>query len=68
MTYYKSLIISLLFIIMGKYTYAQNTLPPKSIMLSNGKIYVVMAVVVTIVVGLFIYLISIERKIKKLEN
>jgi hypothetical protein len=35
---------------------------------SNGKIYVVIAVVVTIVTGLFLYLVNLERKIKKLEK
>lgn len=38
------------------------------IMRSNGKIYVVMAVVVTIVTGLFLYVFSIDKKITKLEN
>jgi heme/copper-type cytochrome/quinol oxidase subunit 2 len=38
------------------------------IMRSNGKIYVVMAVVVTIVTGLFLYVFSIDKKISKLEN
>ncbi len=37
-------------------------------MRSNGKIYVVMAVCLTILVGLILYLISIERKIKKIEK
>ncbi len=37
-------------------------------MRSNGKIYVVMAVVVTIVLGLFIYLFNLDRKINKLER
>lgn len=37
-------------------------------MLSNGKIYVVAAVVVTIVTGLFIYLASLDRKISRLEK
>lgn len=46
-----------------------NTTPDSSnFMLSNGKIYVVVAVVVTIVTGLFIYLINLDRKIKKLEK
>jgi hypothetical protein len=35
---------------------------------SNGKIYVVVAVVVTILVGLFAYLISLDRKISRLEK
>ncbi len=38
------------------------------VMRSNGKIYVVMAVVVTIVTGLFLYVYSIDKKISKLEN
>jgi len=37
-------------------------------MVSNGKIYVVMAVVLTIVIGLFIYLINLDKKITKLEK
>lgn len=41
---------------------------PTDFMNSNGKIFVVMAVVVVIILGLFIYLISLERKIKKLER
>ncbi len=38
------------------------------VMKTNGKIYVVMAVVVVIVLGLFIYLINLDRKIAKLEK
>ena len=38
------------------------------VMRSNGKIYVVMAVVATIVTGLFLYVYSIDKKISKLEN
>lgn len=35
---------------------------------SSGKIWVVVGVVLTLVIGLFIYLFSIDRKVKKLEN
>lgn len=38
------------------------------IMKSNGKIYVVVAVVLVILVGLFAYVWSLDRKIKKFEN
>ena len=41
---------------------------PTDFMHSSGKIYVVMAVAVVIVLGLFIYLINLDRKIKKLEK
>ena len=37
-------------------------------MAQDGKIYVVMAVVIVIVLGLFIYLFSLDRKISKLEK
>ena len=37
-------------------------------MRSNGKIYVVVAVILTIFVGLFLYLIRLDRKITKLEK
>lgn len=35
---------------------------------ADGKIYVVMAVALTILTGLFIYLIRLDRKISKLEK
>ncbi len=37
-------------------------------MRSNGKIYIVVAVCLTILIGLFLYVISIDRKITKLEK
>lgn len=38
------------------------------LMRSNGKIFVVMTVVLTILIGLFIYLFSIDKKITRLEK
>lgn len=38
------------------------------IMQQNGRIYVVVAVIVTILIGLFIYVWSLDRKIKKMED
>ena len=37
-------------------------------MRSNNRIYVVVAVIVTILVGLFLYLIRLDRKIGRLED
>lgn len=34
----------------------------------NGKIYVVVAVILLLFIGFFIYLISIDRKLSKLEQ
>lgn len=40
----------------------------ESVMRSSGRIYVVIAVMVTILLGLILYLIRIDRKISKLEK
>ncbi len=49
------------------FTHAQ-TPNNADVMRSNGKIYVVMAVVIIIMTGFFIYLISLDRKLGKLED
>jgi hypothetical protein len=35
---------------------------------SNGRIYVVVAVMLTILIGLILYLVRLDRKIRKLEK
>ena len=37
-------------------------------MRSNGKIYVVVAVCLTILIGLFLYVYSVDKKISKIEK
>ena len=37
-------------------------------MRSNGKIYVVVAVCLTILLGLFLYVFNVDRKIQKIEQ
>ncbi|QEC66397.1 CcmD family protein [Panacibacter ginsenosidivorans] len=58
--------------IIQVYVFAQDTNAktedPTDFMRSEGKLYVVMAVVVVILIGLFIYLINLDRKIKALEK
>ena len=57
--------------LMQVFVFAQDgakTEDPTDFMRSEGKLYVVMAVVVTILVGLFIYLVNLDRKIKQLEK
>jgi len=67
----KSLLI-ILFSLIIACSYAQqmdySKEEPTDLMNSNGKIFVVMAVVVVIVIGLFIYLINLDRKISKIEK
>ena len=65
----KKIISVLLLIIPGMRVNAQSVLPePVDLMHSNGKIYVVVAVVVTILLGLFLYLYNLDRKISKMEK
>ena len=52
---------------------AQNNMPDEPVQMadglrSSGKIYVVVAVVVTILAGLFAYLINLDKKIGRLEK
>lgn len=48
---------------------AQDAKPEMADMMrSNGKIYVVVAVCLTILIGLFIYVFLIDRKISRLEK
>jgi hypothetical protein len=45
-----------------------STVEMADTMRQNGKIYVVVAVVLTILVGLFLYLIRLDRKISNVEK
>jgi len=48
----------------------ENTDIPEmaDVMRSNGKIYVVVAVIVSIFIGIILYLIRLERKMDRLER
>ena len=68
MKYFFALICGLL---VSMLNYAQDTTGTNQVatgLRSEGKIYVVVAVVVTILTGVVIYLISLDRKISKLEK
>lgn len=59
------LVCSLQFLLLNTIN-AQSENP--DFMRSIGKIYVVVAVIVAIFIGIILFLISIERKIKRLEE
>ncbi len=62
---------SILLLLLNSFVIAQQTIPadgPATGMRSDGKIYVVVAVVVTILLGLLLYLVRLDRKITKLEQ
>ena len=48
--------------------FAQATVEAPSVMRSNDKIYVVMAICIVILSGLFLYVFSIDKKISKMEK
>ena len=52
-------------LICGYALFAQNMADE---MRSNGKIYVVVAVLTTIFIGIILYLIRLDRKLSKLEK
>jgi hypothetical protein len=59
----------LLFLISSGMLWAQDgEVPMADTMRENGKIYVVVAVVLTILAGLILYLVRIDRKVSKLEK
>jgi hypothetical protein len=46
----------------------KETVEMADVLRANGKIYAVVAVCLTILLGLFVYLLFIDRKISKLEK
>ncbi|WP_037351503.1 CcmD family protein [Sediminibacterium salmoneum] len=66
MTKLKFCLLLLTSFLLSSQLMAQDT--DQGLMRSNGKIFVVMAVVLTILAGLFAYLISLDKKIARLEK
>jgi hypothetical protein len=67
----KKLLLSFLSIISSLILLAQdntNGVEMADALRQNGKIYVVVAVILTIFVGIIIYLIRLDKKISKLEK
>ncbi len=58
----------LFLLLAGKLAFAQEQAEMADVMRSNGKIYVVVAVCLTILFGLILYLVKLDRKISKLEK
>ena len=58
----------LLFALLVSYCSQAQVETMANSMRSNGKIYVVVAVLTTILVGLIAYLVRLEKKISKLEK
>lgn len=67
----KRIVFALLLGFMHMVAFAQEASTSEAsndLMRSNGKIFLVMTIVVVLIAGLLLYLISIDRKISKLEK
>ena len=65
----KYLILLVNMLLLSTFATAQTTIAQQTdIMRSNGKLYVVVAVVLVILIALFIYAFIIDKKISRLEK
>jgi CcmD family protein len=65
---FASLIVLLLISILSIAQDSSEVVDMADTMRSNGKIYVVVAVVLTIFLGIIIYLVRLDKKMSKLEK
>lgn len=63
----KSFLLLLLLLSFSVVTNAQGS-PATDTMRSNGRIYVVIAVILTILIGLVLYIVRLDKKISRLEK
>jgi hypothetical protein len=67
----RKLLLSTSLFLISFFAFSQDSARPVDMadtFRSNGKIYVVVAVILTIFAGLIIYLIRLDRKLNKLEK
>lgn len=69
MMLFKKITGSLLLLLLSAVGHAQEKeVQMGDMMRSNGRIYVVVAVVLTILIGLVLYMMRLDKKISKLEK
>jgi len=62
------LLFTIFCLLLSAVSFAQDKPEMADTMRSNGKIYVVVAVCLTILIGLFIYVFVVDRKVSRLEK
>ena len=62
------LLVTIFCLLLSAVSFAQDKPEMADTMRSNGKIYVVVAVCLTILIGLFIYVFVVDRKVSRLEK
>ena len=71
MSHLKKMLVFIVFAILNINLMAQDSTEKvgmADVMRSNGRIYVVIAVVLTILFGLILYLVRLDRKINRMEK
>lgn len=68
MKYLKLFVLPVLLLFTQQLLAQSNPTTMADVMRSEGRIYVVIAVLLTILAGIFIYLVRLEKKIKTLEK
>jgi hypothetical protein len=68
MANFNQLIICIFLLFLGHATFAQGEVEMADTMRSNGKIYVIVAIILIVLAGLSLYLILLDRKISKIEK
>lgn len=66
-----SKLLALVFTLFSGLAFGQTTTPPVPMadgLRTDGKIYVVVAVILVIFLGLLVYVLSLQRRIKTLEK
>jgi hypothetical protein len=64
----KKLILKIVLCFCISVAFAQDKVEMADVMRSNGKIYTVVAVCLTILFGLIAYVVTLDRKISRLEK
>ena len=68
LTLRKHTLLLVLMLMLNLAVFAQQEVEMADVMRSNGKIYVVVAVCVTILIGLFVYMFTVDRRLRKVEK
>jgi len=63
-----TLLLMLVFSFVGVFAQQNQPVEMADVLRSSGKIYVVVATIVIVFIGLAIYLFSIDRRLKKIEK
>ena len=68
LSWLRRIALSVCALLLSMVTFAQEKPEMADAMRSNGKIYVVVVVCLIILIGLFLYVANIDRKIRKMEK